>query len=108
MRAGDLRHKIMIQSRGAAADANGQQIILWTNLADIHAKVEELGGYELMAANSIRASNTTRVTIRYRPDVTEKMRILYNGKILDITSTSDVDGRRRELELMCKDGVNQG
>jgi SPP1 family predicted phage head-tail adaptor len=108
MRANELRHQISLQMRGTATDALGQQDPTWTTFAQPWAKVEELSGSELMASKAEHAKNIVRLTIRYRYGLTEQMRVLYGCKILNITSISDLDGRRRELEVMCETGMNQG
>jgi len=108
LKAGDLRHRITIQQRSTSEDAVGQLLLTWTDVATTWAKVEQLAGRELMTASAERAENTARITIRYRSDLVEKMRILYGAIIYDITSVSDIEGRRRELEVMCKTGVSNG
>lgn len=108
MRASELRHRITVQRRSKSEDALGQQVLAWVDVALIHAKVEQLAGRELMTASAERAENTARITIRYRAGVVEKMRILYGAIVYDITSVSDIDGRRRELEIMVKTGVSNG
>lgn len=108
MRAGQLRHHVTIQRRSTGEDALGQPLLTWSDVATVHANVRQLSGRELMTAGAERAENTARVTMRYRADLVEKMRLLYGAIVYDITSVSDLDGRRRELEVMCKTGVSNG
>lgn len=108
MRTSALRKRITIQQRSTGVDSLNQQLLTWTDLATVFAQVEQLSGRELMSANAEYAENIARITIRFRTDVIEKMRILYGAAIYDITSVSDIDGRRRELELSCKTGLSDG
>ena len=108
MQAGLLRHRVTLQQRSTGEDALGQQTLVWTDVAALSAHIEQLAGRELMSANAEHAENTARVTIRYRPAVFEKMRLLFGAVVYDITSVSDLDGRRRLLELMCKTGLSNG
>ena len=108
MQAGLLRQRVTLQQRSTGEDALGQQTLVWTDVATFSAHVEQLSGRELMTANAEHAEDTARVTIRYRAGVVEKMRLLFGATIYDITGISDLDGRRRMLEVMCKTGLSNG
>lgn len=108
MNAADLRHRISIRRRSTAEDTLGQEVRSWVEIASVRAKVENLKGNELLIANAERAENIYRVTIRYIPNIVEKMQIIYDSMPLDITNVSDVTGRKRELEIMCKAGLTDG
>lgn len=108
MQAGLLRHRVVIQQRSSSEDALGQQTLVWTDVATVSGHVEQLSGRELMTANAEHAEDTARVTIRYRAGVVEKMRLLFGATVYDITGVSDLEGRRRMLELMCKTGLSNG
>ena len=108
MNAADLRHRISIRRRSTAEDALGQEVRSWVEIASVRAKVENLKGNEILAANAERAENVYKITIRYRPNIVEKMQIIYESQPLDITNVSDIEGRKRELEIMCKAGLSDG
>jgi len=108
MKSATLRKRVTIQRRSTAEDALGQQLLTWETIGTVWAEVEQISGRELLTASAERAENTARVTVRYRPDLVEKMRLLYGSIIYDITSVSDLDGRKRQLEVMCKTGVSNG
>lgn len=46
--------------------------------------------------------------LRWYPDITPDMRIMYAGRVLNIVSVIDPEEAHRELQLMCKEGVNDG
>ncbi|AMP15492.1 phage head-tail joining family protein [Collimonas pratensis] len=73
-----------------------------------YAKKEDLSGRELFAAQAAQSEVTTRFRIRYRTGVTAKMRLLCDGVIYNIEAVLDRDGRKRELQLMCSSGLNNG
>ena len=108
MRAGLMRKRITLQRRSTAEDGLRQQLLTWSDVATVFAQVEQLSGRELMTANAEYAENTARITIRFRTDVVEKMRIWYGAVVYDITSVSDIDGTKRELQLNCKTGLSDG
>jgi head-tail adaptor len=51
----------------------------------------------------IRADNTHAVTMRRMAGVTitPKHRLLFQGRVLNITQVNDVGERRRELAILC-------
>ena len=108
MRGSLLRKRITLQRRSTAEDGLRQQLLTWSDVATVFAQVEQLSGRELMTANAEYAENTARITIRFRTDVVEKMRIWYGAVVYDITSVSDIDGTRRELQISCKTGLSDG
>lgn len=89
MRAGRLRKPVTIEQLSGGA---------WATLATVYAAVVALDTTE---AKALPLSPTHRVEIRYRTDVTAKMRVLNGSQYLYIEAVLDPDGRSRELHLMC-------
>ena len=112
MNAGRLRHKIDIEHLVAASPdqtPEGAPDETWTVLLnDIWAAVEPLNGRELFAAQEHHGEVTTRIRIRYRTGITDKMRVAFDGTYYDIKYILDPEMRHRELHLLCATGVNQG
>ena len=107
MQPGDLRERIMIKQITTTSDSAGGFTDSGSSaLATVWAAVEPLSGRELLAAMQAQSEITVRVRMRYRSDITSAMQILHGAKVYEIVSPPiDVDGRRRELELMCKEIV---
>lgn len=101
MRAGRLRHQVEIQQYTATRDAAGQEIRDWTEFATVRADVMPLSGREFFDAAQYNVEISHRVRIRYRPGVTTKMRVIHEGRVLDIEYVINKDERDRELHLMC-------
>lgn len=102
MQAGKLRHRVQIQALSQVQDlATGEMLDTWTELATVWANVVPLRGQERFEAQQVQAELSHRVEMRYRPDVTSKNRLLYDGRILEIASVADFEERHRELNLMC-------
>ncbi|HWX01442.1 phage head closure protein [Collimonas sp.] len=108
MQAGQLRHKTVIQSPPSGQDDDGNPRTEWLLVSKPYAKKEDLSGRELFAAQAAQSEVTTRFRIRYRTGVTAKMRLLCDGVIYNIEAVLDRDGRKRELQLMCSSGLNNG
>lgn len=98
---GDLKRRILIEQVGRARDAVGGQVEAWGELATVWAKVEPLSATERYWRQQTAGQASHRVTIRYRTDVTTKMRVSYNGRRFEIRGVTDVDDARAWLELSC-------
>lgn len=107
MQAGKLRQRVTIEQSTETRDAFGATVPSWGALATVWAEVlPKVGGTgEAFAEEAARERTRQGYTInlRYRSDVTTKMRVTWQGKILDIESAADPDGRRRALKLECQE-----
>ena len=106
MKAGSLRHKVTIQRVSQTLDSSRQTVDLWTKVDDVWAAVEPLTGRELVNAQQIQPDVTHLVKIRYRDDVTAKMRVLHGSRVLNIEGPPiNIEERDRELHLMCRERI---
>lgn len=107
MQAGKLRQRITIEQATETRDAFGATLQSWGTLATVWAEVlPKVGGTGeefVTDAASERTSQGYTINLRYRSDVTTKMRVNWQGKLLDIESVADPDGRRRALKLECRE-----
>jgi len=106
MRSGELRHRVVIQQATTTHDEYNQPIQTWQDFVTVWAKVEDLSGREYFAAQERESAEVkTRVTIRYRTDVQPNMRVVSGSRTFEIVSVIEPDGRKRELQLMCREAV---
>lgn len=105
MRAGHLRHKLVIEEATETRDAHGQAVSTWSTLAIVDGSLEPLNGREFIASAQVQAEVTARARIRYLEGVTAKMRISFEGKIYAITAVIDRELKHRDLELLLAEGV---
>jgi SPP1 family predicted phage head-tail adaptor len=105
MKAGKLRHRIIIQSPTETRNAYGEPEVAWGTFATMWATVEPLRGRELWAAAAINARTATRIRIRYIKDITPKMRVLYGSRVYLITAIIDEEMRHRDMQLMVEEWV---
>lgn len=123
MRAGPLRHEITFQRRTASQDPGGQVVDTYVDAFSEYAALEDLSGREYAASSQVQAELTTRIRIRWRPDVDETFRIRHvvdqdaSPPIVDLYDIvapplTDAKTGRRELVLMClkrrADGYRRG
>lgn len=102
MRSGNLRHRIEIQHLVHGENEYGDPVAEWQTFANVWAEVLDLKGREFWQAAQVQSEVTTRVRIRYLPGIKPSMRVVHDGRHLEITTVLDPDGRRRELQLLCK------
>jgi SPP1 family predicted phage head-tail adaptor len=105
LRAGRLRHRIVLQSAGEAADGGGGFTVTWGDVATLWAAIEPLKGSERLRAQQLETPVTHRVTIRHRAGVTAKMRVKFGSRAFNIRAVIDPQERGRTLELLCEEGV---
>lgn len=103
MRAGSLRHRVLIESRQTSVGDLGGSIITWPELDTVWANVEPLRGQEYLAGQQLSNKVVAKITIRYRGDVTTDMRATWGTTVYDITDVVNVKGRYERLELMCQE-----
>ena len=111
MRAGDLRHRIVIQHHVDQQDpASGEVTTGWEAYATVWAAVSPLSARDLIAAQAGQSEASGRITIRYRPGVLPTMRILHRANIYTIIGQPlpDKNSGLEYLTLLVSTGVNDG
>lgn len=89
---GKKRERLTVELATETADSEGQMVKTWVAFRTMWARAEFLMGRELDAMQKINAEITTRFTVNYQNDLTEKMRIkwrLLNWNIHAILPTED-------------------
>lgn len=76
MRAGNLRHRVIVQTRTDTQDSHGQPIPTWSTYATRWASVEPITGSERFVDDQDYAVIRHRVGMRYLKGVSPIMRIL--------------------------------
>jgi len=110
MRAGRLNKVIELQSPTVGKGLSGGRQTTWAAWKTVRAAVRPLSGLEKRATErgGEVAEARTEFEIRYRPGVTEQMRVSYNGKFYNIRHVKDVNEDREILVLTCDTGASDG
>jgi len=106
-----LRHRIDIQELTYAVDSNtGARVANWVSVLDRNepASIVPLSGKEFIAAQSVQAGISTRVTIRKRDGLKPAMRIVHNGTFYNILAILPDPTLERHLTILCDSGFNDG
>jgi SPP1 family predicted phage head-tail adaptor len=115
MLAQQLRHRVDIQALVVKRDPETEEAItedwesvLGSNEELVPAEIRPLSGREFIAAQSVQATVTTKITIRERRDLLPTMRVVHQGEVFNIRAILPDPTLRRYQVLMCESGANDG
>lgn len=117
MRAGRLRHRLVIQKKSAGSpqrSATGASATTWTDLLTVYGSLEALSGRRLEAAQATWPEASGESLVRYRSEIDdadkdgEPLRISFGGRYYPVGKVLNADGRNRELRLLWKEGSARG
>lgn len=98
IKAGDLRHRIVIESPMPESDGAGGATVTWTAVVEVWAAVWSRGVGEKFVHDRVSGSATHDIWLRFRDDVKPKMRMRFGTRTFDILGAIDVDDRKRWLK----------
>ena len=107
MRAGRLRHRLVLQSKTETRDAHGAAIIGWTTEATVYGAIEPLSGKEYFSQQEVQSESKVRIVIRYNSSIDTTWRVSHGGLFYDIEDVLNHDTRNRQITLMCRQGVSE-
>lgn len=104
MRVGKMRERIQLQSVTLSRDGSGGATETWTTYATVWAEVRPMSGRERQNAERIEGMADYVFVIRKRDDVTEKHRILWEGRYFNIRFPKQRDSHSAYLEIEAEMG----
>ena len=103
MDAGKLNRRIVIQSQTATQDAAGQPLPdTWSTFATVWANIRFNSGYESIKGESVASIARASMRIRYREDITNKMRVTHNSITYEIKAVMPDEAKREFVDLACE------
>ena len=108
--AGELRHRIAIQTYTDATDANGEQVRTWSEFAKRWASIKANRGIETLEGGKTQAITSYTIFIRYLAGLKEDMRISYGSRTFQILSIAEDVTDDKSMSIICeelKSGVGQ-
>jgi SPP1 family predicted phage head-tail adaptor len=102
MNPGELRERITVQSPTESVNALGETVLAWGTFAERWASVEGASAREALAAGQMDVTISHKVKMRYLDGLTQKMRILWRGRTLEIVSLLE-HANRSVHELVCQE-----
>ena len=101
MRAGDLRHRIIIERQTSSQDAGGQPLEVWTPVATVWADIRNPTGMGAIRADAQVAVVKTSIRIRWRTDIEAGMRAVHGTTIYEIGAVLPDHAGREFVDLVC-------
>lgn len=108
MRAGRLRHKVVIESPSGSRDAVGERTTVYTHVATDYASITPLNAQERLAGAQAHMIVTHEVIVRYHSglaSIDNGWRITHGARYLFVESVYNVEERNRSLRLLCSEGA---
>ena len=102
MSIGELRDRVTFYAPTPTTDVlRGQAIVYTTEVCDVACQWRGLTTRETLIAQGQETLPAARLVIRYRTDITTKLRALRNGvgPMFEVASVNDYDGRRIWLDI---------
>lgn len=98
MRAGGLDRRIVVERATVALDGFGAAVEIWAALATVWAEVRWISDGERWRAGAVGAEAVMRVTIRAGLRVTERDRLVIDGRVHGISGVKEI-GRGEGQEI---------
>lgn len=106
-RIGPLDQRLTIQTPTyASSTQSGQGVPSWSTLATVWGSVKAMSGTEMLAASAVTSQVSYELEIRYRSDVTPKLRVQWtpytgSSKTFEIHAVQVGDRTSDRLFLQC-------
>lgn len=111
MRAGVLRHRILVESPIRSQNATGEEVIVWQVAGKVWGSIEPMSGRERVTASQTLTPFDTRIVIRWSPwmaAMDRTWRLTHQGIVYNIYNIDEVNMARREIDIDATSGVNLG
>lgn len=93
VKAGDLRHRVTIESALRTSDGAGGSTTEWQTVAEVWAAIWSRTVGEAFTLDRVAGTATHDIWMRHRADVKPDMRIRFGTRVFDILGAIDVEDR---------------
>jgi SPP1 family predicted phage head-tail adaptor len=105
MRAGKMRRRVVLEQPVRTSDGGGGASIAWSPLATLWAAIQPLSGHERPRFESLEATLSHKITVRFRSGISPDMRFRLDTRIFNIRVVRNEDERNRWLICLCEEIV---
>jgi len=103
-----LRHRVTLQQPVLTPDGAGGSTRTWSDVATLWAQIVPIMqrniSTEKFVDGRLEAITTHHVTLRYYSGIAADMRLLYEGRALNIVAIINVDERDAQLQILAREG----
>ena len=107
MRPGAMRHRVTLQTRVSGTDAAGGVRNAWETFATRWASVDFTPVSEVWASAQRSGRVSAVFRLRYLAGVTPAMRLVHDGRVYNILSVVDQEGRGAEIVITANELVGE-
>ena len=104
---GSLRHRVKFQQLQKLPDGQGGFTHSWVDYATVWARVKAVTGKETIEADRLVSIADFKVTVRYRNDIDDTMRVVWNSKNYQILSVQP-DEKEKYMTLLIREAHDGG
>lgn len=103
IKAGQLRHRVIIQTLATTPDTFGSPGRTWSDLDTVWASITPVTSREYETGRQTVGEVSHRVTIRYRAGFDQSSRLKFGSKYLEIVALLNPLERNERLEMLVKE-----
>ena len=96
----EMRHVVTVEQKVPGRGSMGEEIETWTPFTQVWAKIWPVKGKEAEESRRETGKVATRFNTRFKPGITQGMRLKHGTRIFDIISAINIGEKNRELEIM--------
>lgn len=105
MAIGKMRHKVEIQRRVRASDGAGGASSTWETIDKVWAQIVPKSASEGSKGDQIEGRKNYDLNIRYRDDINNSCRILYKGRVFNVTGVVNTMETDKYMVVNMVEGV---
>lgn len=91
--SGLLRERVTIQAPTEQQNQFGEATVTWSDVATVWGSVQGLSAREYLAAQQVDSVITHKIRIRFFEGLTHSHRIVWRGRIMEISSVLERETR---------------
>lgn len=105
MRAGKMRHRVVVQSASESRAADGGVTFTWSDVSTRWASIEPASGKEFLSSQQVAAEVTHKITLRNYDTLTPQHRLKFGTRYFNIISVLRPDEIKHSMEVLAKEVV---
>lgn len=104
LNAGKLIHKVSFQEQDLTPNMRGGGVVKWVEVANLWCFVKPVSANESMQLMRLNARTTHKIYTRYRTDLNESMKVVFNNREMQIRGIINIEERNMWLEISAEEG----
>lgn len=102
MRAGLLRHPVLLQRPTQVVNEKGRRITQWEDVVRVYAAKSDVSGREFYVAQAYHAEDVVTFTLRWRDDIQPTWRLIHHEAAYNILEINHLGYKRDYMRLKCR------